>query len=69
MSSLIEKYGKSLSKISKIIKTRNGKQIRDRYINVLEPNINKNKFINELDKLLINLGLKFIIILKRVLLL
>ncbi len=59
ISSLIKKYGKSWSKISKIIKTRNGKQIRDRYINVLDPNINKNKFTNEEDDLLINLYEKF----------
>ena len=59
LSSLIKKYGKSWSKISKIIKTRNGKQIRDRYINVLDPNINKNKFTNEEDDLLINLYEKF----------
>ena len=43
--SLIEKYGTSWSKISKIIKTRNGKQIRDRYLNVLCPNINKKNFL------------------------
>ena len=53
--SLIEKYGTSWSKISKIIKTRNGKQIRDRYINVLSPNINKKKFTPEEDFLLLKL--------------
>ena len=52
---LIGLYGTSWSKISKIIKTRNGKQIRDRYINILAPNINKNKFSPEEDNLLINL--------------
>ena len=57
--SLIEKYGKSWSKISKIIQTRNGKQIRDRYTNVLAPNINKNKFSVEEDNLLIQLYQKF----------
>ncbi len=57
--SLIEKYGKSWSKISKIIQTRNGKQIRDRYTNVLAPNINKNKFSVDEDKLLIQLYQKF----------
>ena len=53
--SLIEKYGTSWSKISKIIKTRNGKQIRDRYINVLSPNLNKQKFTPEEDYLLLKL--------------
>ena len=41
---LIEKFGKRWSKISNIIKTRNGKQIRDRYLNILAPNLNKKKF-------------------------
>ncbi len=53
--SLIEKHGTSWSKISKIIKTRNGKQIRDRYINVLSPNLNKQKFTPEEDYLLLKL--------------
>ena len=57
--SLIEKYGKSWSKISKIIQTRNGKQIRDRYTNVLAPNINKNKFSEDEDNLLIQLYQEF----------
>jgi hypothetical protein len=56
---LIEIYGNSWSKISKIIKTRTGKQIRDRYTNVLAPNINKNKFSVDEDKLLIQLYQKF----------
>ena len=57
--SLIEKHGTSWSKISKIIKTRNGKQIRDRYINVLCPNINKKKFSPEEDYLLMQLYEKY----------
>ena len=57
--SLIEIYGTSWSKISKIIKTRNGKQIRDRYINVLASNINKNKFTPDEDILLLNLYKKY----------
>ena len=57
--SLIEKYGTSWSKISKIVKTRNGKQIRDRYMNVLAPNINKKKFSPEEDFLLIQLYEKY----------
>lgn len=50
---LVHKYGKSWSKLSKIIGTRNGKQIRDRYINVLDPEIKKGKFTDEEDKKLI----------------
>ena len=57
--SLIKKYGKNWSKISHLIKTRNGKQIRDRYINILAPNINKNKFSQEEDNLLLNLYKKY----------
>ena len=47
ISKLVEEHGKSWSKIAKLFKTRNGKQIRDRYINVLDPNINKDKFTEE----------------------
>ena len=52
---LVTKYGKQWSKISKLIKTRNGKQIRDRYINVLDPQVKKGKFSEEEDKNLIRL--------------
>ena len=47
--------GISLSKISKIMKNRTGKQIRDRYINVLDPLANKNKFTSEEDRILLSL--------------
>jgi hypothetical protein len=52
---LVNKYAKSWSKISKILGTRNGKQIRDRYINVLDPEIRKGKFTDDEDKKLISL--------------
>ena len=39
--SLVGKYGKAWAKISGILKPRNGKQIRDRFINVLDPKIAK----------------------------
>jgi len=52
---LVNKYGKSWSKISKILGTRNGKQIRDRFINVLDPDIRKGKFTDDEDKKLISL--------------
>ncbi len=38
---LVQKYGKAWSKISKMLNTRNGKQIRDRFINVLDPEIRR----------------------------
>ena len=56
---LVQIYGKSWSKISKILVTRNGKQIRDRFINVLDPDIKKGKFTEEEDKLLIRLYLYY----------
>jgi len=52
---LVNKYGKAWSKISKILGTRNGKQIRDRFINVLDPEIKKGKFTDEEDRKLIAL--------------
>lgn len=52
---LVSLYGKAWSKISKILETRNGKQIRDRYINVLDPDIRKGKFTEEEDTTLIDL--------------
>ena len=56
---LVNKYGKAWSKISKMLNTRNGKQIRDRFINVLDPEIKKGKFTEEEDKKLISLFQQF----------
>ena len=56
---LIKIHGTNWSLISKIIKTRNNKQIRDRYINILAPNINKKKFTFEEDMLIIKLYKEF----------
>jgi len=50
---LVGRYGPAWSKISKIVRSRNGKQIRDRYINVLDPSITKTKFTKEDDYRLI----------------
>jgi hypothetical protein len=50
---LVLKFGKSWSKISKHLGTRNGKQIRDRFINVLDPEIRKGKFTDDEDKKLV----------------
>lgn len=52
---MVSKYGKVWSKISKILGTRNGKQIRDRFINVLDPEIRKGKFTEEEDIMLVSL--------------
>ena len=56
---LVSHFGKSWSKISKFLNSRNGKQIRDRYINVLDPAIKKGKFSEEEDKMLIELYYKY----------
>lgn len=55
---LVHTLGKAWSKISKILSSRNGKQIRDRYINVLDPNIKKGKFSEEEDRFLIEMYFK-----------
>lgn len=52
---LVKKYGNAWSKISREIKTRNGKQIRDRYLNVLDPSVNKDKFTYSEDVYLLKL--------------
>lgn len=52
---LVTQHGKAWSKISKTLGTRNGKQIRDRYINVLDPEIKKGKFTEEEDNVLVQL--------------
>lgn len=56
---LVKQYGKSWSKIAKLLNTRNGKQIRDRFTNVLDPEIKKGKFSDEEDKLLIKLYISY----------
>lgn len=56
---LVQKFGKAWSKIAKFLLSRNGKQIRDRYINVLDPSIKKGKFSEEEDKMLIELYYKY----------
>ena len=45
--SLVGQYGKAWAKISGILKTRNGKQIRDRFINVLDPKIAKKSLVTK----------------------
>lgn len=55
INSLVEKYGKNWALISRFMKTRNGKQIRDRFLNYLDPNINKNKFAEKEDNMIIQL--------------
>ena len=57
--SLVEIYGKSWSRLAKIMRSRNGKQIRDRFINVLDPLVKKEKFSYREDKKIKELYIKF----------
>lgn len=50
--------GKNWALISKMMPTRNGKQIRDRFLNYLDPNINRDKFTEEEDKKIIESYIK-----------
>ncbi len=51
--------GKNWGLISKILKTRNWKQVRDRYLNYLDPNISNKPFTFEEDSKILNLYEKF----------
>jgi len=55
----IKKYGINWKMIAKEMPNRSGKQIRDRYLNNLNPELNKNKFTPQEDKLLISLYNKY----------
>lgn len=50
---LVEKYGKKWSKIASIMKGRTGKQIRDRYLNNLNPEIVDKDWTSEEDNLIL----------------
>lgn len=50
---LVSTHGTKWSKINKFMTSRSGKQIRERYLNILQPGINKNKFSLEEDKIII----------------
>ena len=56
---LIKKHGRNWSLISKNIRSRTGKQIRDRYLNTLDPNTRKDKFSQEEDKKLVKYFLEY----------
>lgn len=56
---LVAKFGKNWSLISKYIPSRTGKQIRDRYLNTLDSNINRERFSPEEDKKIVDLYLQY----------
>ncbi len=49
----VKVHGQNWSAISNLLSSRSGKQIRDRYLNTLQPGVNKNKFTEEEDELLL----------------
>lgn len=55
---LIQRFGKNWSLISKYIQHRSGKQIRDRFLNALDPNLLKEKFTPEEDKQILRIYAK-----------
>ena len=57
--SRIQEYGKNWAKISKEMGTRNSKQIRERYINVLDPYVNKRMFTPDEDNTILDLFNKY----------
>lgn len=50
-----QKFGKNWKLIAKAMHNRTGKQIRDRYLNSLNPELNKKKFNLKEDQLLVSL--------------
>jgi hypothetical protein len=51
---LVNLYNYNWAKISKLINNRTPKQIRDRYINYLDPNLNSNPFTEEEDNIILS---------------
>lgn len=48
---LVKKYGKNWKKIEEEMQGRSGKQIRERFINKLDPNIKHEKFTDDEDRI------------------
>jgi transcriptional activator Myb len=51
--------GKNWGLISKILKVRNWKQVRDRFLNYLDPRVSNEPFTNDEDSLILSLYEKF----------
>jgi len=56
---LVKKFGKNWSLLAKYMPSRTGKQIRDRYLNSLDPHIKKERFSSVEDKKIILLYSKY----------
>ena len=52
---LIKKYGKNWKLLSEMLGTKNGKQIRERFINKLDPKIKKEDWSEEEDRKILEL--------------
>ncbi len=59
LEDLVSQYGNNWSLIAKFMPSRSGKQIRDRFLNALDPKIIKDKFTIEEDKRIIELYTKY----------
>ena len=47
VTKLVKKFGKNWKVLSEVIGTKTGKQIRERYINKLDPKIKKEDWTSE----------------------
>jgi len=56
---LVKKYGTKWAKIASFMKSRNGKQVRDHYLNALVPDINRGVWTEEEDKAILFYYKKF----------
>lgn len=65
---LVEKFGNNWTLISNFIEGRTGKQVRDRYLNKLNPRINRKKFSEKEDSIILEkfkeIGPKWLLISK-----
>jgi len=56
---LIDIHGKKWTEVARLMTGRNGKQVRDRYVNVLMPNIKKKNWTIAEDQLIVSLYAEF----------
>lgn len=56
---LIDIHGKKWTDVARLMNGRNGKQVRDRYVNVLMPNIKKKNWTIAEDQLIVSLYAEF----------
>lgn len=53
LTSLVEKYGEDWDNVSSHMPTRNARQVRDRYVNYLSPDVRMEPFTLEEDELIV----------------